>query len=237
MKTVIRISSVILFFALILSFCAVQADSKDDLRYITVTGDAEIKVVPDEIVISLGVQTNDKNLNTAKDENDKIVRQVLAITKKYGIDQKQVQTSRINIEPKYRYYNNQKTFEGYFVSKTIVITLKDISKFEDLFSACLETGVNNVYGVAFQTTELRKYRDKARIMAIKAAYEKAKALAGELDQKIGKPYMIQENAVNRYYGARAQNVMASEGSGQSEDTLAPGEITVNASVTVKFELE
>lgn len=228
----------ILLFVLVCS--CVWAEGKDELRYITVTGEAEIRVVPDEVVISTGVQTMDKNLTAAKNENDKIVREVLSLTKKYDIEQKHVQTSQISIEPKYLYPDNKKIFEGYQVSKTVVITLKDISKFENLFSSILEQGVNYVYNIQFRTSELRKYRDKARIMAIKAAYEKAKALASELGQTIGKPYVITENSSGSsfaQYRQNVQNAMLSEGTGSTEGVIAPGEITINASVTVKFELQ
>jgi len=238
MKILGKLSLVILLFVLVCS--CVWAEGKDELRYITVTGDAEIKVVPDEVVISTGVETLNKNLTAAKNENDRIVRDVLSLTKKYGIEQKHVQTSQISIEPKYRYYENKKIFEGYRVSKTVMITLKDISKFENLFSSILEGGLNYVYNIQFNTSELRKYRDKARIMAIKAAYEKAKALAGELGQTIGKPYAITENSAGSTFAAyrqNVQNVMATDGGAAVEGTLAPGEITINASVTVKFELQ
>lgn len=228
----------VLLFVLVCSFA--WAAGQDELRYITVTGDAEIRVVPDEVVISTGVETLDKNLTAAKNENDKVVREVLSLAKKYGIEPKHMQTSQINIEPKYRYYENKKIFEGYQVSKTVIITLKDISKFENLFSSMLESGVNYVHNISFRTSEPRKYRDKARIMAIKAAYEKAKALASELGQTIGKPYVITENSSGSSFAAYRQNVqnaMASDGAGSTEGVIAPGEITVNASVTVKFELQ
>lgn len=238
MKMFRKVSLFIVLFVLVCSFA--WAAGQDELRYINVTGDAEIRVVPDEVVISTGVETLDKNLTAAKNQNDKIVREVLAITKKYGIEPKHIQTSQISIEPKYRYYENKKIFEGYQVSKTVIVTLKDMSKFENLFSSILESGVNNVYGISFRTSELRKYRDKARIMAIRAAYEKAKALAGELGQTIGKPYVITENSSGStfaQYRQNVQNAMLSEGSGSTEGVIAPGEITVNSSVTVKFELQ
>lgn len=246
MKTFIKVSSFILIFALVCSSCAVWAQNQQEIRSITVTGNAEIKVVPDEVIIALGAQTQNMNLSSAKNENDKTVRAVLEITKKYGVEPKHVQTSRINIEPKYGYYNNKKTFEGYFVTKTITITLKDLSKFENILSGALEEGVNYVYNIQLRTTQLRQYRDKARIMAIRAAYEKAKALAGELGQKVGKPYTILETTSdypyisNRTYSqnslAAGADATGADATGAGE-TLAPGEITVTSSVTVKFELE
>jgi uncharacterized protein YggE len=224
--------------------------ASEEPRLITVTGDAEVRVVPDEVILTLGVQTWDKNLDVAKRQNDEIVRRVLALADEYGIAPEHVQTDYVNIEPRYRNgYYEASDFIGYFVSKTVVITLRDFGKFEDLLSSTLEAGVNFVHGVQFQTTELRKHRDEARALAIQAAREKAEAMAGELDQKVGEPYRIEEvqsgwwSGYNAWWGSRwgsgmAQNVIQETGTGGMAVTgsLAPGQINVNARVAVTFEL-
>jgi len=48
-------------------------------RGITVTGSAEVRVAPDEVVLSLGVETWDENIRAAKNKNDEIMRRALAI--------------------------------------------------------------------------------------------------------------------------------------------------------------
>jgi uncharacterized protein YggE len=159
-------------------------------RVITVTGDAEVRVVPDEVVINLGVETDDMEIDVAKAKNDERVQRVLAVTEDYGIESRHVQTEYVDIEPRYDY---DRVFIGYFVRKTIVVTLKDISRFEDLLTDVLKAGVNYVHGIEFRTTELRKYRDQARDLAIEAAQEKAEALATALDQTLGLPLTITEN--------------------------------------------
>jgi len=215
---------------------------------ITTTGDAEIKVAPDEVSLVLGVETWDKDVKTAKRQNDDRIKKILAVTGDFGIDPKYVQTDQITVDPRYRNGTySDADFIGYFVSKTIVITLKDISKFEEVYTGVLSAGANHVQGIQFRTTELRKYRDQARALAIKAAQEKATALAGEMGQRIGKPQSIQENSADwwssygaRWGGAMTQNVVQNAGgeSTFSEDgTFAPGQISISARVTVTFELE
>jgi uncharacterized protein YggE len=227
----------------------ILADTTVGDRRITVNGAAQVMVVPDEVVLTLGVETWDLELAKARQENDEIVKQVFEVAEDMRIDSKYVQTDYISIEPRYQDSYTQKDFIGYFVRKNIVITLKDLDKFEELYGRALEAGVNYVHGVDFRTTELRKYRDQARALAIQAAQEKAVALASELDQEVGEPTMIQENYDNWWsgysswwgsYGAGAyQNVVQNSGQVQTEteDTLAPGQISVTASVTVAFELK
>ena len=219
-------------------------------RLITVTGEAVVKVVPDEVVLSLGVESSDKQLRLARSLNDARVEQVLAAAQKLGIAAKDIQTDHISIEPRYRDSYEQRDFVGYFVRQAIVITLKDVTQFEDLLTDVLDAGANYVHGIQFRTTELRKYKDEARALAIKAAREKAVALAQELDQNVGKPYAIREDqegwwsGYNSGWGSASglgmtQNVVQNAGNigAEMEGTLAPGQISVTASVTVSFELE
>lgn len=226
-----------------------QVDSTAEQRHITVTGASQVMVIPDEVLLTIGVETSDKELTKARQANDEIVQRVLAIAEEMKIDSKYVQMDYISIEPRYQDSYTEKHFVGFFVRKTIVITLRDLTKFEELFSRLLESGVNYVHGVDFRTTELRKYRDQARALAIQAAREKAVALASELDQEVGEPVLIQENSdywwsgYSSWWGASGsgmyQNVIQNSGqpSADAEGTLVPGQIAVTANLSVEFALK
>ncbi len=220
-------------------------------RTISTTGDAEVRVTPDEVILILGVETAAQEIGVAKSQNDERVRRVLEVAQKQGVEAKYLQTEYLSLEPRYNDSYTRRDLTGYVARKTIVVTLKDIGKFESLLTAALEAGANNVHGVQFRTTELRKYRDQARALAIKAAQEKAEALAAELGQKVGQPLKIEEQQSNwwawyggwwggGFSGAMTQNVVQNAGGGglsSDDSTIAPGQITVNARVAVTFELE
>jgi uncharacterized protein YggE len=235
--------SILLFF----TFPAFAQD-RPVPRLITVTGDSEVKVTPDEITLSLGVETWNKDLTIAKNENDQRIRTLVAVVKKLGIEQKHIKTDYISIEPRYEDQWQHQRFVGYFVRKTVVLTIRDISKFEAILSSALEAGANYVHGIEFRTTELRKYRDQARELAIKAAREKATDLAGSLGQKIGRPNKIQEDhsgwwsGYNSWWGSRwqggmTQNVVQNTVPSDGDGSISVGQIKVSARVTVSFELE
>lgn len=253
-KTAIRVTGVIGIALILLLTLSAWGDSQSvstDSRLITVTGDAEVRVVPDEVVLTLGIETWSKDLHVAKDQNDQIVADILALASDYGIDSQHVQTDYVSIEPRYRNgYYEESDFIGYFVRKSVVITLRDLTKFEDLLTDALDAGVNYVQGIQFQTTELREHRDEARALAIQAAEEKANALAEELGQRVGAPHTIQEvqsgwlSGYNAWWGSRwggamTQNVIQElDGvAWAGEGSLAPGQISVNARVSVTFELQ
>jgi len=218
---------------------------------ISVTGDAVVKVVPDEVILTLGVETRHEELSVAKRHNDERVQRVIAAAKYLGVEEKFIQTDFINISPEYEYLSNSiDRIVGFRVGKTIQITLRDIDQFDELITSALESGANYVHGIDFRTTELRKYRDQARALAIKAAEEKAQALAEELGRNAGEPQSIVEqssgwwSSYNSWWGSRwgnymSQNVIQNAGlqAFTTEDGTALGQISVNASVHVTFELK
>jgi len=222
-------------------------------RLVTVTGEAEVKVVPNEVILTLGLETSDRDLAKAKSLNNERVKGVMAIAKEFKIDPKLVQVDYISIDPNYDY--NKKSFT---VRRSMAVTVKDIAKFEAILTRMVQNNrANYVHGIQFQTTELRKHRDQARDMAVKAAREKATALAESLGAKIGKPYSIREEASNwwsgyspywgggGYGGGYSQNssmnaqvsLNGNSGGGSPTGTFAPGQIAVSARISVSFELE
>lgn len=116
----------------------------------------------------------------------------------------------------------------------------DISRFEEFFSEVLKAGISEVNSVKFETSKLRENKDTARDMAMKAAKEKATALAASVGQTIGKAVKIIEGTVgNQSYSIAglSNNSMTTSGSfSESVATFAPGAIKVEAQVTVSFVL-
>jgi hypothetical protein len=221
-----------------------------ETRRVAVSGEAEVRVVPDEVILTFGVETWDKNMEIARAKNDAIVKRVLALTEEMGIAGEHVKTDYVSIEPRYQPgYYEESDFVGFFVQKNIVITLRDLQKFEDLLAGALDAGANYVHGIEFRTTDLRQHRDEARALAIEAAREKAVALAGELGQQVGEPLLIQEeqagwwSGYNAWWGANwgggmSQNTIQEIGgvSVLADSSVAPGQIAVKARVSVTFEI-
>lgn len=216
-------------------------------RTVTATGSADVMVTPDRVVITVSVETEDKDLGSAKSQNDKDVRKVLDAAKDHGVKDSNVRTEYLHINPTYGTYPHNE-IDGYRVSQTIVMTLEKLSEFEELMADLLESGVDYLYGVDFQTSDLRKYKDQARELAVAAAQEKSEAMAGELGQKLGQPVSVveeQNTSLSWYsYGwgrsgtSSSNSVVSIQGSSSLEGgTVAPGQITVSARVTVTFEMK
>jgi uncharacterized protein len=215
-------------------------------RSITVEAHSEVCVTPDSVQVTLTVIAIDRQLIKAKALNDDRMQRLIAAL--VGIvDGKHIQTDNIAINQHRDNGNYLKDApDAYEVRRSTVVTLRAVKRFEELLTVALQAGANEVNGIDFQTTELRKHRDTARAMAMKAAKEKAIALAGEAGMSVGKPQTIVEGAGSSGYwspfssrGGYTQNSMqnaSSEASEPSENGLAPGMISVKASVTVSYDL-
>ena len=70
-------------------------------RLISVTGTAEVNVAPDEVVLSLGVESRDKDLALAKAQHDHRVKKLLAEAHDAGVEGKYIQTSMLQMRPDY----------------------------------------------------------------------------------------------------------------------------------------
>lgn len=227
----------------------------DKLPTITVTGFAEVQIAPDELVFTLDVTKTNKDLQIAKRLNDEAVGKVLELTRRFSVLPQNVQTTHISVEMKYESIRDAKTkifdsdgdeigkrvFKGYEVSKTVTVKLTDISRFEEFFAEALKTGITEVSNVKFETSKLRENRDKAREMAMKAAKEKATAMAAALGQSIGKAVKVVEGNVGGQgfsnLPLNGRNATGITGSfTESLATFAPGAIKVEATVTVSFQL-
>jgi hypothetical protein len=156
-----------------------------------------------------------------------------------GVENRDVQTGHVDVRPVYDEERGGKNLNYYELRKSIGITLRDPSKYDELLPELLQAGANRVLGVSFRSSKQRQYRDQAREMAVIAAREKAVAIAEKLGQQIGRALTIEEEPVRLTFGNLAAN-STGEASGTESDVtdsgLALGQITFRASIKISFEL-
>ena len=257
MRKFLSVAILVCFQIMILAPTA-QADTDKPLRSISVSGEAEVRVVPDQALISMTAENRNANLLEAKQANDKAVSSFMAYaTQKLGVEKKHIQTDFVSIEPVYRQCNYDDEMSGrcnpldiayYSVRKGIQVRLGDLTQYEQLVTQALLHGVSRIDNVQFLTTQLRKHRDTARELAAKAAQEKATAIAGTLGMKVAKPLNVSENVHSIFhwsgsYGGRGNNrmmqnaIQSAPGGGEGAESFALGQINITANVQASFELE
>ena len=227
-------------------FCVRAIAAQEPLpRTVSTTGDAVVNVVPDEVVLGLGVETFAAKLEEAKKLNDERATKLVKVIKDAGVEERHIQTATLQLEIRYRSNRASEGIDGYYARRAYLMTLKQPKKLEELVDAALANGANQLQGISYRSTELRKHRDRARQMAIHAAKEKAAALAAELACALGPPRTIGEGYVG-YGGWRginaqaqmSQNAMQEAGGAPEGDETTPfGQIGINAQVSVTFDLK
>jgi uncharacterized protein len=236
-----------LMFVVVGPMQALAQDAAAPPRTISTSGEALIHVPPDEVIINVGIETFDLDLDKAKAANRQAAERMLKAVRAMGIEEKRIQTANLELEIRYRSREPHTQIEGYMARRAYAITLKDPRQFEEVVDTALKNGANRLMGFQFLTSELRKHRDEARKMAVGAAREKAIALAGELDCRIGSPRTINESGGHfghsglssgwNRYSMMSQNTMQVAGDpGEGGQTLPLGHIGIRASVTVTFDL-
>ncbi|HSI14914.1 MAG TPA: SIMPL domain-containing protein [Chthoniobacter sp.] len=211
---------------------------------ISTSGSAVVRVVPDLADLTFEVEVRNSDLTLARKQQAERAKKVLAALRAAGVAETELQSSQVQIAPNYtdrRAETEQVRF--YIVTQTICTTLHDVKKVPDLTAEAVQAGATGVGSVSLRSSQLRKHRDEARAMAIRAAREKATALTAELGVKVGKPYTITEGADygSRLFNSNGNNtqqveVGADPGDGTTP-TFAPGSISISASVSVSFLLE
>ncbi len=223
----------------------------DSRRSIQVTGTALINVAPDRALIQLGVQSNGITPTAVEQMNSAATNAVIKAIRAQGIAAQDIATDVYIIEPIYESYDSL-YIKGYRIDNVVAITLRDVSKTSVLIGAALRAGANQVVGVDFYTSELRKYRDQARDMAMMAAQEKADALAQAAGATAECVLNISENSWSYYSGGwygrgqqsqwtqnAVQNIAPGGGAAGPSDgePISLGKISVKAEISASFSLE
>ncbi|MBX7166402.1 MAG: SIMPL domain-containing protein [Pirellulales bacterium] len=219
---------------------------------VQVSGEAEIRVQPDEALISTGIEVRAAALDDATTMLEERRARLLEYLQASGIADQDVRTDFVLVEPVYRERNRADVPNdrellasivdpiAYNVVQLVRVRVRQVNQFDALIVGVLKNGANRLEGVEFRTTELRKYRDEARQKAIRAAKEKALLLVAELNVKLGDVVAIQEQYSGgwwswpRYQNQALMQNVTSEAPAASNSTA--GQISVTASVHLTFAL-
>jgi hypothetical protein len=224
-------------------------------RTIQVSGTAMVNVQPNRVLIQLGVQSNGRSPKEVQSVNAATISRVKKSLLDLGIASRDIATDWYIIQPLYEEYDSIR-IKGYRIHNIVAITLRDVERANEVIAAAFQAGANQVVNVEFYTSDLRKYRDQARDLAMQAAVEKADDLAKAAGAKTGCVLNINENTWSYlndsgwswwYRGGNnnlwTQNVVqnaapaSAEGQGSEDGPVNPGQISIRAEVHASFSLE
>lgn len=220
-----------------LLFTASVAHAQDfDTPQISVTGEATVSVAPDLALIDAGVSSDGKTAREASEANNAAMGKVLLAIKSAGIDEKDVQTQRLSLQPVYgqRSNNGPNVVTGYRASNRVMVKLRDMARVANVIDLAIGAGANDIGGVSFTVAQPSKLMDEARAQAIADARRKAELYAKAAGVELGMPLSIAEQGAvpppmfRRMVAARMD---------AAPTPVAQGEETLQVSVSVLWAIK
>ena len=224
-------SNLIVLLILMLSLSSyVTADE----GVIEVMGTAKVSVVPDMATFLFSIKGRGKELSSLKGEIDVKTATLVTFCKKLGVKTKKITSSEMSIRPQYNY--KTRLFLGYEVSRDIKVRLDELDRYPDLVNGAIDSGITTIKNIMLDTMDRDALTRKALVSAMHAARSKAEILAKASEVKLGKIMNVKEVGApversSYLYKSRAQSGDLSQGA------FEPGEISVSATVSVKYAVE
>jgi hypothetical protein len=201
---------------------------------ISVTGEAQISVAPDIAFVDAGVATDARTAREASEANSAAMAKVFAALKAANIDARDIQTSRLSLQPQYApNRSGPSPIVGYRASNRVTVRIHDVSKVAGVIDTLVGAGANDIGNVAFEVSQASKLLDDAREKAVADARRKAEIYAKAAGVTLGAALSISE-------GGAPQPVFRGKmmaGMAAAPTPIAQGEETLSVSVGVTWAIK
>jgi uncharacterized protein YggE len=201
-----------------------------------VVAQGEVARVPDIARISAGVVTQAPTATAAIRENAQRMTAVRAALRDAGIAERDIQTSTINLQPSYRYAENQPPqLVGYQANNEVTVRFRDIAETGRILDALVAQGANQINGPMLSIDQPEAALDEARTQALANARARAELYARALGMRIARVLAVSETG--QVGAPPPRPYMRDAAVAQSETQIVPGEQALSVTLTVSFELE
>jgi uncharacterized protein len=164
-------------------------------RTVSVSAQGHASAAPDRASISTGVQTEADTAREAMSRNTAAMSKLIDGLKALGIAGKDIQTTAIQINPRYTQPRDGKTpvVNGYTALNQVRIVVGDIKKIGEVLDSALTLGANQMGGIAFEASGAETLRDDARKQAMVNARRRAELYAAAAGVTLGQVLTISED--------------------------------------------
>jgi len=209
-----------------------QADvSAAEVGMIQVSGNGTVEGKPDTAYISLGFQGADASVVVAQQQAASQLNAVIARLKELGVAPRDIQTSGYNI---WREEKTEQTAARFVVSNTVQVVVRNVASSGKLLDGAVQAGANSVQGISFGIEDRTALESAARQKAMASADAKAQELAKLGGVQLGKAIYIVEGDT----GGGPVPLMGAPAADMAREVtqIEPGQLSVQISVTVKYEI-
>lgn len=220
----------------LVGFATPTAGAATEPRYITVSSEGTVKVVPDAVRLNATVSVvaaSNKEALAAASTKATAVRAALTAA---GVAKTDIATQSITAYPEYTYPQDKgQVLVGYRASQSFNVVLRKTATAGDVVDAVVAAGGDaiQVNGVTPFILDPTKATAAARATAVKNAKAKAVSYASLLGVKLGRVNYLSENSAPNSYPI-AMAAMAKSDAGATVVDLGQQDVTV--SITVQWAL-
>jgi uncharacterized protein YggE len=201
-----------------------------------VTATGETSRVPDIAIISAGVVTRAPTAAAAIQQNAARVERMLAALRRAGVEERDIQTSSINLNPDYHYEENRPPrLIAYQASNTLNIRFRDIANSGRILDALVAEGANQISGPMLTLDRPEAALDEARANGIARGRARAELYARSLGMRVVRVVSVSESGG---YAPPPPMPMAERmvATGGADTKIVPGEQKLQVTLAMVFEL-
>lgn len=204
---------------------------------ISVQGQAKVAAVPDIAVLNFGVQTGrQKTAQGAMETLSNKMNAVMEGVQSLGIEEKDITTENLWLNPSYDYYEGRRVDTGYEANQNLRVKVRDLTKLTTALDAVVSEGANQVGGVSFTIDDPDSLREQGRAEAIADAQKKAEVLAATLGKELGKMKGYHEGGSSSPVPMPMMRMEAVGMGGGGGPPVPAGEQEMYVTVTLTYEL-
>lgn len=197
----------------------------------------EVRVAPDMATITFGVLTEAPTAQAAMADNARRMTEVFAVLRRAGIEERDIQTSGLNLSAQYDYVQNEPPrLRGYQASNRVTVQVMDIDATGRVADAVVAAGVNQIDGIAFGLKDAKAAEDQARVLAVRALQDKARLYAQALGVELGPIRSLHEGGGYSPPPPMPVFAMARMEMADASTPVAAGQLTVRIDITGTYDL-
>ncbi len=227
------IATLIVSLALVIGLMNLPIEKHSD--YITVGGQAEVPVAPDQAAVYLSVDTHAATAEEAQSQNADGTNAVKAALHKAGIADAGIETSDYYLNKHTDWTNDGPVDNGYDLQHTLKV-YANVTAVSAVVDAAVQAGANRIDSIQFQVSEAAK--EKAVAEAMTEATEAAKAKAERVTQGIGvrldRVLKIEESGYWVTVSSEAPAMDSYVPQGYEDAVITPQRMAVQENVNVVF---
>jgi len=223
-----KLKIIVILIALLIGFY-IKLNYLDRPTLITVVGEGRIKVEPKIVKFTVTILNVSPTSTQALADNNRLVRDVTSVLKNSGVEEKDISLSYVRVIPPQTTLG-QTSFQAV---NSAQVTLKDISKFDNLVFQLYAAGAQSVSNIVFTTENSKDLEKQAVSLAINEAKQRAKEIAKSMGKRLGRMVSMATVEVGEA-GALSGEKKTVELEGAI--TSSPSQIEIARQASIVFEL-